>query len=188
MSYLALHELESGIVEPSVTIRDQMAELSHDTARRRAEKRRDTKPQTSDQLMRPLGAAQFKQTPKEGQVNILTAKSNRLKGRTQVVGSTAFAFDTNGVCRHEVRRAVAVTDFATLCRLHGVEKVDPTAVEAPAAPIREVAAKPAATVSSETAPPVDASEPDAHDDTDTTTGSSDSSKKTRRKAKSGDVE
>ena len=54
----------------------------------------------------------------------MKAKCKRLAGRTQVVGSTAFEFNADGICDVVLRgRGGVVEDFKNLCKLNGVSDI-----------------------------------------------------------------
>jgi hypothetical protein len=94
--------------------------------RRRHEKRRNTKPKGVGDILKPLATAQF--TPPRVVKNRempMKARSQRYRGRTLVVGRTAFVFDKEGICVH-TPRGNSGDDFKMMVKsYHGVDWIDP---------------------------------------------------------------
>jgi hypothetical protein len=92
--------------------------------RMRMEKRRNTKPKFLGEVLRPLATAQFTPVPDEYSREMpMKARSVRFRGRSLVVGRTAFIFDKHGVCVHTpVGNSVA--DFNALLTYPGVSKME----------------------------------------------------------------
>jgi hypothetical protein len=94
--------------------------------RRRALKRRGIKPRSLDEVLQPLQKAQFSNAPqpKFAEESIVKAKCSRLRGRTHVIRSTLFKFDTDGVCEVNLNEhPYAYRDFQYLLKMHGVEEI-----------------------------------------------------------------
>jgi hypothetical protein len=72
--------------------------------------------------MAPIGAAQFKNQPlSEIEMEVKYIKSQNLRNRTKVVGSTPFEFDKDGVCKLEIKpgRGAILYDLAALVKQNG---------------------------------------------------------------------
>ena len=102
--------------------------------RRRMERRRNMKPKSLGEVLKPLATAQFNASPNSLVLGEppMKARSLRFRGRTIVVGRTPFVFDSDGLCVHTSRGRVSdVTDFQALLKLPGVEAADEKAAPPP---------------------------------------------------------
>jgi hypothetical protein len=93
--------------------------------RRRMETRRNRKSKSANEILAPLGVVQFqKNQPPEEPMQVVYAKSQNLRSRTKVVGSTVFEFNREGICRLEIRPGMgrALYDYQELLKLNGISE------------------------------------------------------------------
>jgi hypothetical protein len=157
--------------------------------KRRAIKRANTTPKSVYEAVKPLGAAQFKETKtQEAPLETRYAKCKRLATRTVVVGSTPFSFDVDGICKVEMKpgRAALPGDYAQLLKMNGVSEQgaqnEPAAAAPAPAPAPEPTPEPTPAPAAE---PVEAApeEPAADASSDPAEEETSTRRKRRRKAK-----
>lgn len=118
-----------------VGVRCRISMRSKDQIRRRMETRRSKTPKSVHAVLAPIGVAQFKnQPPSEIEMEVKYIKSQNLRNRTKVVGTTPFEFDKDGLCKLEIKpgRGAIVYDMQSLLKQNGFTLQD---VEAPPLPL-----------------------------------------------------